>query len=55
MIVFTMFVIFYIPCVSTMAALLKEFGWRATSIISVSQFVVALVIAGLFNMLFVIT
>ena len=55
MIVFTMFVIFYIPCVSTMAALLKEFGWRATSIISVTQFVVALAVAGLFNLLFVIS
>jgi len=54
MIVFTLFVIFYIPCISTIAALVKEFGIRASVAISTIQFTVALIIGGLFNVLFMI-
>jgi len=54
MMVFTLFVMFYIPCISTMAALLKEFGARATAAISSAQFLVALGIAGFFNLVFTV-
>lgn len=54
MLVFTLFVVFYIPCISTMAALFKEFGIRSTVILSLLQFVAALVIAGGANLLLTI-
>ena len=54
MIVFTLFVLFYIPCVSTIAALVKEFGARASLAISMIQFMVALIIGGLCNIIFTI-
>jgi len=44
MLVFTLFVVFYIPCISTMAALFKEFGLRSTLLLSIIQFVIALIL-----------
>jgi ferrous iron transport protein B len=54
LVVFTVFVMFYIPCVSTMAALFKEFGLRATVTVSAVQFILAIAIAGAFHLIFVI-
>jgi len=45
MMVFTIFVIFYIPCLATMAAIKKEVGLKATIYISVGTFVLATIIA----------
>jgi ferrous iron transport protein B len=39
--------ILYIPCVSTIAVLAKEFGWKATIVISAANFATALIIGGL--------
>lgn len=52
MIVFTLFVMFYIPCVSTLAGLFKEFGMKATLVISGVQFALAVFIAGVANLIF---
>jgi ferrous iron transport protein B len=41
---FTLFVVFYIPCVATIAVIAREFGWRDTAVISVFSVVLALVI-----------
>jgi len=37
----------YIPCVSTVAILGKEFGWKAAAVISVANIATALLIGGL--------
>ena len=46
--VFTVFVVFYIPCVATLAALSRELGWRRTGLICL-----ATVMTGLFAALLV--
>jgi ferrous iron transport protein B len=38
--------ILYIPCLSTVAVLAKEFGWKTTTIISTANFVTALIVGG---------
>jgi ferrous iron transport protein B len=43
--VFTLFVIFYVPCIATIAVLWKEFGLKRMAIISLTTLVVAFVIA----------
>ncbi|MBN2086848.1 ferrous iron transport protein B [Candidatus Peregrinibacteria bacterium] len=40
---------FYIPCVATIAALWKEFGWKKTLIISLFEITFAIVIAGIIS------
>ena len=42
---FTLFVVFYVPCVATVAAMAKQVGWRDTAWISALTVAVALVIA----------
>jgi ferrous iron transport protein B len=37
----------YIPCISTMAIMGKEFGWKATVVITVANIAVALLAGGL--------
>jgi ferrous iron transport protein B len=37
----------YIPCVSTMAILGKEFGWKAAAVISLANIGTAFLIGGL--------
>jgi ferrous iron transport protein B len=44
-IVFTLFVLFYVPCIATIAVLWKEFGLKMMAIISLTTLVVAFVIA----------
>jgi ferrous iron transport protein B len=46
-IVFTLVTMIYIPCVATIAALLREFGWKKALIITVVDVVLALFIGGL--------
>jgi len=38
--------ILYIPCLSTIAVLAKEFGWRTAAAISAANFVTALIVGG---------
>lgn len=45
MMTFTLFVIFYIPCVATIAVLARELGWRKTSLVLASTTGIALVVA----------
>jgi ferrous iron transport protein B len=44
MLTFTLFVVFYVPCVATLAVMAKELGWRDTAVISAFSVVLALVI-----------
>jgi ferrous iron transport protein B len=46
-IVFTLVSMIYIPCVATIAALLREFGWKKALIITVVDVALALFIGGL--------
>ncbi len=45
MVVFTLFVVFYLPCVATVGAMVKELGWKDTTWISLLTVVVAVVVA----------
>ena len=45
MMTFTLFVVFYVPCVATVAVMAKEMGWRDTAWIAGLTIVVATVIA----------
>jgi ferrous iron transport protein B len=47
MIVFTIVVMLYIPCIATITALAKEFGWKKASLISVFEVAFAIVIGGI--------
>jgi ferrous iron transport protein B len=47
LVVMALVAMLYIPCISTVAILAKEFGWKATVIISASNIVAALLIGGL--------
>lgn len=38
----------YIPCISTITILAKEFGWRSAAMISLANFVTAIIFGGLF-------
>jgi len=47
MIIFTLVVMLYIPCVATIGALVKEFGWEKAGIITVSEILLALLLGGI--------
>ena len=47
MIVFTLVAMFYIPCIATIAALVKEFGWKRALSISIFEIVFAISIGGI--------
>jgi ferrous iron transport protein B len=47
MVVFTLVAMFYIPCVATIAALAKEFGWKRTLYITIFEIVFAISIGGI--------
>ncbi|MCS7120826.1 MAG: ferrous iron transport protein B [Nitrososphaerota archaeon] len=51
MIVFTLVTMFYIPCISTIAALIKEIGWKRAAIITIVEIGLALIIGGIANRL----
>jgi ferrous iron transport protein B len=44
MLTFTLFVVFYVPCVATIAVMAKELGWRDTALISAFSVFVAVVV-----------
>lgn len=44
MIVFALVVMFYVPCVATLAVLVREIGWRRTGIVVVVELLLALLI-----------
>jgi ferrous iron transport protein B len=46
MIVFTLVAMFYIPCIATIAALLREFGWKKAMLITVFEIVFAIILGG---------
>jgi ferrous iron transport protein B len=46
MVVFTLVAMFYIPCVATISALVREFGWRKALFVTVFEIVFAIVIGG---------
>ncbi len=47
MIVFTLVVMLYIPCVATIGALVKEFGWKKAWLITVFEILFALLLGGI--------
>ena len=46
MIVFTLVAMFYIPCTATIAALIKEFGWKKALYVTVFEIVFAIILGG---------
>ncbi|MDW8034087.1 MAG: ferrous iron transport protein B [Nitrososphaerota archaeon] len=46
MIVFTVVSMFYIPCIATIATLVKEFGWKKSFLITFSEILFALALGG---------
>jgi ferrous iron transport protein B len=46
MVVFTLVVMLYIPCVATIAALVKETGWKKALLITVFRILFALFVGG---------
>ena len=47
MIVFTLVAMFYIPCIATIAALVKEFGWRKALFITIFEIAFAIILGGI--------
>jgi len=47
MIVFTLVAMFYIPCVATIAALVREFGWKKALFITVFEIIFAIILGGI--------
>jgi ferrous iron transport protein B len=47
LVVMALVAMLYIPCISTMAILGKEFGWKATAVITTANIGAALLIGGL--------
>ncbi len=47
MIVFTLVAMLYIPCIATIAALVKEFGWKKAYFITVFEILLALLLGGI--------
>ena len=45
MLTFTLFVVFYVPCVATIAVMAKELGWRDTALITGFSVVLAMTIS----------
>jgi ferrous iron transport protein B len=51
---FTLFVVFYVPCIATVAVLGREIGWRDTAWISALTIVSATLIAAAARVAFMI-
>ncbi len=47
MFVFTLVVMLYVPCIATIAACVKEFGWKKAIIISLLEIILAISVGGL--------
>lgn len=46
MIVLALFSMLFLPCISTIAILAREFGWKSTGLVSLANFASALIIGG---------
>jgi ferrous iron transport protein B len=46
MVVFTLVAMFYIPCIATVSALVREFGWKKASFITVFEIAFAITLGG---------
>jgi ferrous iron transport protein B len=56
MVVFTLVAMLYIPCIATIAALLKEFGWKKALFITVFEIAFAILVGGIaFRLLTLLT
>jgi len=55
MIVFTLVAMLYVPCVATIAALVKEFGWKKALFISVFEIIFAIFVGGITLRLLILT
>jgi ferrous iron transport protein B len=51
MIVFTVFVLFYVPCLATVGALGKELGWRRTGLVVLGTTAVGLLLGAFVRLL----
>ena len=47
MIVFSLVVMLYIPCAATIAALVKEIGWKKAALITVFEILLAILVGGI--------
>jgi ferrous iron transport protein B len=47
MVVFTIVILLYIPCISTIAALIKETGIKITSAIVLAEIILAIICGGI--------
>jgi ferrous iron transport protein B len=47
MVVFSLVIMIYIPCLATVAAFKREFGWRKTTIVTFVDIALALVVGGI--------
>ena len=55
MVVFTLVAMFYIPCIATIAALVREFGWKKALFITVFEIVFAISLGGVASRLLTLT
>ncbi len=47
MIIFTLITLIYIPCIATIAVLIREFGWRRAMSVTFFDILLALIIGGI--------
>jgi ferrous iron transport protein B len=47
MIVFALVIMIYVPCVATIAALIRETGWKRAGIITFSEIGLAILLGGI--------
>ena len=55
MVVFTIVTMFYIPCISTIAALIKEIGWKKAILITIFEVIFAITIGGIAYRILILT
>ena len=56
MVVFTLVAMFYIPCIATIAALWRDFGWKKALFITVFEIAFAILVGGIaFRLLTLVT
>ena len=46
MVVFTLVAMFYIPCIATISALVREFGWKKALFITLFEIAFAIILGG---------
>jgi len=47
MVVFALVTMLYIPCIATIAALVREFGWKKALFITVFEIIFAIIFGGI--------